>query len=85
MDRYDLVESLIPFGVEVLDYGCGSGHFCKRLNSKGIDTLGVDLDTLFTIEQLPDGTFWLDLLTKTPPYPFGSVVEVEIRYPDAKR
>jgi 2-polyprenyl-3-methyl-5-hydroxy-6-metoxy-1,4-benzoquinol methylase len=31
--------------LDVLDYGCGCGGFCKVLNSKGFKTTGIDLSS----------------------------------------
>jgi len=31
-----------PLGKKALDYGCGVGEFCYKLNSLGFDVVGID-------------------------------------------
>ena len=42
---YSFLKSYIPDGSrQVLDAGCGTGHYCGRLAADGYDVAGIDLD-----------------------------------------
>ena len=56
--RYDIIEQMIPNqnSLNILDYGCGTGHFMKRLEKQGHNIIGVDLDTDLKIEDIKDSS-----------------------------
>lgn len=52
----DVMESYLPVGSRVLDFGCGMGFFATLMSRAGYRVTGVDIDPVTTSRALEEGS-----------------------------